>query len=94
MNKKQVFLFAGLVIVLSSCIRYFVPDIPVDTELLVVDGNINDGPGPYTIKLSKSTRLQELSRFVPYLSCKVQLEDNVGNNVTLTEKGKGVYQTD
>lgn len=78
----------------TSCIKSFVPDIEKYSELLVVDGNINDGPGPYTIKLSKSSRVQELSLFNPYSNCSVQIEDDIGNTVTLTEKQKGVYQTD
>ena len=96
-QKKQWYLFLLLSFFMtsfSSCIKSFVPDIQKYDELLVVDGQITDAPGPYTVTLSKSSRLREKSRFVPYTNCTIELEDNVGNKVMLTEKKPGVYQTD
>lgn len=93
-NERSILILSLLFLVFSSCIKSFIPDIEKYSELLVVDGNINDGPGPYTIKLSKSSRVQELSSFNPYSNCTVQIEDDIGNIVTLTEKEKGVYRTD
>lgn len=78
----------------SSCIRSFAPDIEKYEELLVVDGEITDAPGPYTIKLSKSTRIQEKSRYIPYSRCKVRIEDDLGNRTDLFETERGVYETD
>jgi hypothetical protein len=78
----------------ASCVKSFVPDVPKYDEVPVVDGVLTDQPGPYTIKLSKSSRLQELSKFNPYAGCKLTIEDNFGNRAQLSEHAPGVYQTD
>lgn len=87
-------LFLISIISLCSCIKSFVPDVGRYNELLVVDGNVNDGPGPYVIKLSTSSKTQERSKVNPFPGCKVQVEDNLGNIFLLTETSTGTYQTD
>ena len=95
-TREQLYLFMLLFFAgaFVSCIKPFIPNIEKYDELLVVDGNINDGPGPYTITLSKSSKVKEKSIFTPYTNCIVELEDNFGNKVMLTEKKPGVYKTD
>ena len=93
-NKLLFFTMLVTGFTFNSCIRSFIPTVEKYNELLVVDGTIHDGPGPYTIKLSKSVALKQLSTFVPYTNCTVWLEDNVGNKVMLSEKNAGIYQTD
>lgn len=83
-----------MVVALPSCVRIFVPDVKKYDDALVVDGNINDGPGPYTVNLSKSSRPQEKSKYVPYEHCTVVIQDNTGNSTTLREQAPGVYRTD
>lgn len=78
----------------NSCIRSFVPDVSKYAELVVVDGGVHDGPGPYVIKLSKSSPLKERSKYNPLTGCQVQIQDNANNKVYLTEKEPGVYKTD
>lgn len=94
--KPRYFLFFLLFIatVLNSCTDSFSPNVDKYNELMVVDGNVNDGPGPYVFKLSKSSRTKERSEFIPYAKCIVQLEDNTGIKITLSEKQPGLYQTD
>jgi hypothetical protein len=86
-----MFFIAG---VFTSCTEIFVPDVEKFDELLVVDGLITDAPGPYTIKLSTSSRPKQSSAFTPNTGCKVVIEDNLGNKTTLSEHSPGVYQTD
>lgn len=83
-----------MILSLSSCIRSFVPNLEKYDELLVVDGYISDGPGPYQIRLSKSSRTQERSQIIPHTGCKVQVQDNLGNLFLLNEKTPGNYETD
>ena len=95
-NKGQFYLLALLLLtgVWASCVKPFVPDIEKYDEILVVDGNINDGPGPYTITLSKSSRVREMSSFNPYRNCTVEIEDNLGNRTLCLEVSPGMYKTD
>jgi hypothetical protein len=78
----------------TGCIHSFAPEIEKYDELMVVDGCITDGPGPYTIKLSKSVKLQERPKFNPYTGCKVYVEDELGNEMSAIEHEPGIYQTD
>ena len=95
MRTKIIFFFMfGIICLYTSCIQSFTPEVEKYEELLVVDGGITDAPGPYTIKLSKSTRTQELSKFIPYPGCKVVVEDDIGNEVIFYEHARGIYQTD
>jgi hypothetical protein len=92
--RRWLFLSIWIICMHVSCIQPFAPDLEKNEELLVVDGGITDAAGPYLIKLSKSARLQEKSRFIPYPKCKVSIEDDKGNILTLSESSLGVYQTD
>ncbi len=83
-----------VVIQLGGCVKTFVPDLSKYDELLVVDGEITDAPGPYTVTLSLSARTQEKSKFSPYSNCKVEITDNLGNKAVLKEQSPGVYKTD
>jgi hypothetical protein len=83
-----------IIISFSSCIKDIVPHVEKYDELLVVEGAITDQPGPYTVKLSKSGDLLELSKYKPYSLCKVEIMDNIGNAETLTEVSEGNYKTD
>jgi hypothetical protein len=95
MKTRWLWIFIScMVLSYTSCVRSFVPDIDKYEELMVVDGFITDDPGPYTIKLSKSAKLQERSKFNPYTGCKVYVEDESGNKVNATEQSPGIYQTD
>jgi hypothetical protein len=95
MKTKLLLFFAGCMLFLyTSCERSFVPQIDKYDELLVVDGRVTDAPGPYTIVLSKSVPLKELSKFNPYKGCKVFIEDNAGNKISTQEFSEGQYKTD
>lgn len=94
MRTKYLLLFTVVSLCLFSCIKMFVPDVNSDEELLVVDGLLTDAPGPYTVTLSKSNSVRQLSKFKPYPDCKVKIEDDFGTTVELTEKAPGVYVTD
>ncbi|HET7819397.1 MAG TPA: DUF4249 domain-containing protein [Bacteroidia bacterium] len=78
----------------SSCVKPYLPETDQYDTLLVVDGILTDKPGPYTIKLSKSTKIIEFSPLQPYKNCNVKISDNLGNSEILRETSEGVYQTD
>ena len=77
-----------------SCVKEFQPKVDAYEALLVVDGMITDKPGPYTIKLSTSTKIIQYSAYKPYGKCKVVMMDNAGNKEVLTEVNPGIYKTD
>jgi Domain of unknown function (DUF4249) len=93
--KKYTFYLLGL-LVFSSCIDRINIAIPDHyASQIVVDGLITDEPGPYTVRLTKSTRIENFLLFSreALTSAKVIVSDNVGNSELLKEKEPGVYET-
>lgn len=62
--------------------------------MLVVEGLITDRPGINVVKLSRSVPLNKVSTSNPLKGCTVTINDDIGNNFTLTEISAGTYVTD
>ena len=62
---------------------------------LVVDGIITNEPGPYTVKLSQSTRVENFLLFHRDIiaGASITISDNLGNSELLIEAEPGVYKT-
>jgi Domain of unknown function (DUF4249) len=94
MQRLAVLLFVMLAI--SSCIDRIDIKIPDSySSQLVVDGAITDEPGPYTVRLTRATRIEKFLEFSREVvsQAKVTILDNVGNSELLTEITPGVYET-
>lgn len=78
---------------INSCITPFYPDLDDIEEVLVVDGHIHDGEGPYTIRLNLSDGIY-FNEYLPVEGATVALRDDQGNTEELFEAEAGVYQTD
>jgi len=62
------------------------------SSVLVVDGLISDEKGPYTVKLSFTSPVNDNS-IIPVTECLVTISDNKGHSETLTEAEPGYYTT-
>jgi hypothetical protein len=72
-------------------------DVPVLSAppVLVVDGMITDEQGPYTVRLSLNSPLdQDLDRRIPVTNAIVKIGDDNGAVEVLTESISGTYETD
>ena len=77
---------------ISGCIDPFDPEVPENNQaFMVVDGIITDQPGPYTVKISRSTSLKGDSDLVT--DAEVSIEVQNGGTETLVETHDGVYET-
>lgn len=98
MNSKRStyrFIIWGVILLVlsTSCVEKYWPELTTDTDqFLVVDGNINNLSGPYTIKLSNSSPLLD-TLFIPISSASVTILDDQGNKELLTEENPGIYKT-
>lgn len=91
--KINILLIILPIIICVSCTEEYWPDLKGEYEdLLVIEGKITNEPGPYTVKLSSSSSVQEPAYF-PKSGAKVIITDNEGNAETLTEVESGVYKT-
>lgn len=87
----SIFLFAF--IGLFACEEAFEPELDSSGKsLMVVDGMINNLPGPYTIKLSRSSNIEN-PRFIPLSGYLVIIEDDLGNAEFCWESYPGNYLT-
>ncbi|GAB3947109.1 hypothetical protein GCM10028805_18770 [Spirosoma harenae] len=87
----QLFLYALLVV---SCITEFQPDTVSIPVSLVVDGQITDQPGPYTIRLTRTADYSYKSLNLLETGAIVTISDNQGNQEVLKEQSSGgVYMT-
>ncbi|MCB2208450.1 MAG: DUF4249 domain-containing protein [Bacteroidetes bacterium] len=82
----------GLVFMLFSCKEAYWPELDKYEDLLVVDGLITNSPGPYMVKLSLSSIVQN-PEFIPYPNAQVIIADSEGTEEILTETEPGIYQT-
>ncbi len=81
-----------LLVVVYSCEEEYWPEIDNYENLLVVNGSIHTGKGPYKVVLSLSSPVQE-SAFLPLEGCEVAIQESTGYTETLGEVEPGIYMT-
>jgi len=82
-----------LICILSfiSCHEAYFPDeLDAQDKILVVEGYIDDGPGPFQVKLSRASVFNETS-YDEVKNASVTISDNLGNNELLKEHNDGRY---
>jgi hypothetical protein len=86
------------IFIFSSCIEQFKPELNTSDQKsqLVVEGTITDQPGPFKVRLTKSSSVyaeQDIIRFDPVTGATVHITDDKGNDFQLYQGVKGWYQT-
>lgn len=77
----------------SSCTDEYWPDLGSKYErLLVIEGLITDSPGPYTVKLSYSSSVDD-PQYFPATGFDIRIWDDAGNNEQLLEEIPGTYNS-
>ncbi len=92
MNYKLIYSVMLLIISCTSCVYPYDPDISKYENLLVVDGELTNLPGPYLVKLTRTyADYQRKGKAV----CGAQLKfiENTGREIKLSETDNGVYAT-
>jgi Domain of unknown function (DUF4249) len=92
MNNRNIYSIVVFLILMNSCIDPFKPNISKYENVFVVDGELTNLPGPYTVKLERSYKFNESSG-TPVSGAIVKIIDNSGIEIALAESGKGVYVT-
>ncbi len=88
------FALIGL-IVNDSCVDRLATELQQGKqEILVVDGQITDAPGPYTVRLSSIANPDDVLNSVePTIAKSVSIHDDQGNSEILQGLGDGLYKT-
>jgi hypothetical protein len=82
-----------MIIIISSCVKQFIPETGTDPDLIVVEGLITDQPGRQAVKISRSIPLGIEANYNPERGCNVWITDDTGAKYQLTESVDGAYLT-
>jgi hypothetical protein len=88
----RIFLYISIILVAISCREHFDPPGGApDHGYLVVEGVINSGTGPTTIRLSRTVPLVDTNALRPESNASVRIEGDNNTFEQLYETGPGVY---
>ncbi|MEI9806716.1 MAG: DUF4249 domain-containing protein [Bacteroidota bacterium] len=91
MNAIKIILIIA-VTALCSCREDFRPPaVSSPNTYLVVEGVLNIGAGPTTVRLTKTFRLNDTARLRPETNARLQVEKDDNTIYTLAETGNGYY---
>ncbi len=77
----------------TTCTKDIHLNLQNGAGLIVIEGNITDLPGPYTVYLSKTVTYYDSANSTPVSGGKVKISDNAGNTDSLIEVSPGTYHT-
>jgi hypothetical protein len=90
--KKSIFLLL-IVFCGDSCVERIDFSSGNSNSQLVIEGQISDEAGPYTVKLSRTKKISDFTQTIMVSASKVVISDNSGTSETLTEVSAGIFQT-
>ena len=89
---KNIIIIAGLLLT-ASCQKVIDLKVRDADKKYVIEGNVTDQPGPYTVTISNTTTFNSTWQFQGVGGASVTIRDDAGNSELLHETGTGVYQT-
>ena len=92
----QIALFSLIVLLIASfyaCEKVIIVDVKNNSNRLVVQANVTNTPGPYTVQLSASVKYYDSNTFPAITGAQVSITGNDGQSETLLETTGGIYQT-
>lgn len=96
MKQLRVFLlilFMAVLVYMVACVESYSPNISKYDDIFVVDGELTNLPGPYTVKLSRSYELYK-KEGLPVTGAQVKIIESTGLEVELVEIKDGFYSTE
>jgi hypothetical protein len=98
LNSKNIKKYLWLLCVGSllsgvGCQKVINIDLNSVSPAIVIVGNINDQPGPYTVTLSQTVNFSDPNTFPSVSGAFITIADNAGTTDTLAETTPGVYHT-
>jgi hypothetical protein len=93
--KTQKIIFTGITLfsLFASCTKEVAIDLKTTEPTIVIEGNITNEAGPYTVQIRKSVNFSDLNQFPPVSGALVIISDDSGVMETLAETSPGIYQT-
>jgi len=79
--------------VLSSCEKVINVDLNDSDPKYVIEGNVTNAAGPYTVRITQSKNFSEDNTYPGVSGAVVTISDDAGNTELLQYKGNGNYET-
>lgn len=92
-KKYTRLLVIGFLLVAAGCQKVINIDLNSASPAIVIIGNINDQPGPYTVTLSQTVNFSDPNSFPSVSGAFITIADNAGTTDTLIETSPGTYHT-
>lgn len=92
-NLKQIFLLCAAIIALTACQDVIELELENVSPRLVIEANISDQEGPYTVTLTETGDFYQSNDLIIAPGALVILSDENGSRDTLQEVKPGFYQT-
>jgi hypothetical protein len=89
----SVFYLLVSIILFTGCEKVVDLDLQSAESKLVVEANITNNPGPYSVKLTKSVPFDDASIYPSVSNAIVTISDNEGQKEKLSYTSDGVYKT-
>lgn len=94
MKKFILLSFIPALALITSCTKVIDVDLNSKDPMIVIEANISDQPGPYTVRLTQTVNFSEANVFPGVSGAVVTISDDLGNTETLVETTPaGTYQT-
>jgi hypothetical protein len=95
MNKSKLKIIILMIILtgIFSCQEIFEPQLNVDRQYMVVDGMITNNYGPHHIRIFYTKPLTDPYAYPVVTGATVDILDNQGNVIRLSETNNGIYET-
>jgi Domain of unknown function (DUF4249) len=90
---KKIFSAVTISLICMSCEKVIDLDYKSNQSNIIIEGNITNQPGPYYVKITRSIGLSQTDDYPVINNAIVTIQDDAGNNETLTLLGNGTYIT-
>src|SRR5579872_780990 len=90
--RKCIALFCCFAMI-CGCTKVIPLDLRTAAPVTVIEGNITDGPGPSTVRITQTKAFYDDNSFTGVDGAAVTIRDGSGSSFVLTDEGGGVYAT-
>lgn len=93
--KQLTYIAIAFVLSISivSCTKIIDVNIDNTEPAYVIEANIDDAPGPYYVRITKTIDLDKDNNFPGITGATVRISDDAGNDELLSDNGSGYYAT-
>lgn len=89
---KNIFLIIISLFLVISCEREIDLNLEDQSGNIVIEANVTDQAGPYTVRITKSVSFTQSNTYPGVENAQVTLSDNLGQTENLQHIGNGIYQ--